>query len=82
MAEARETVKVRLRGHLWRYETSQRSEVELVWRKGRQMGELLCSLGVPEEQVMVILVRGNPQAVSYEPLPGDEIEVLPVIDGG
>ncbi|MGQ9857660.1 MAG: hypothetical protein ACUVS3_03105 [Thermodesulfobacteriota bacterium] len=73
---------MRLRGHLWRHETSRRSEVELAWRKGRQMGELLRSLGVSEEQVMLILVRGNPETLSYEPLPGDDIEVLPVIDGG
>lgn len=75
-------IKLTLLGHLWRIEPGQRRTLVLPFQEGKTTRELLLSLGIPEEEVMIILCNGQMVSPSYVPAPGDDLEVLPVINGG
>ena len=76
------TFQLSLLGHLWRYHSSGLRICEIPERQGFTVGDVLSEFGIPEIQVMLVLVNGDRQALTYRPVSGDRVEVLPVIDGG
>jgi len=74
--------RIRLRGHLWRYEREGRSCIELPANGYKSVGEILADLGIDGEEIMMVLSGGRRLNLSHVPAPGEELEVLPIIDGG
>ena len=71
-----------LRGHLWRYEKGRRSCVELLANGDKTLREILGDLGIDGEDIMMVLSRGRRVDLSHVPEAGEDLEVLPIIDGG
>jgi sulfur carrier protein ThiS len=74
--------RLTLRGHLWRYHPQKLRSWETPWQEGCTVHDLLNNLGIPEGQIMLILVNGTRSNSAYCPQKGDHVEVLPVVDGG
>jgi sulfur carrier protein ThiS len=77
-----ETFRLSLYGHLWRFTEEKSRSSQRPLHGGLTVAELLRELGIPQQQVMIVLINGK-RASEEQPIePSDHIEVLPVIDGG
>lgn len=55
-------------------------EVELP--AGTTLNDLVTTLGLPADQIMVVFVNGRRQALDYGLEPGDQVGIFPPVGGG
>ncbi len=71
-----------LKGHLWRYDREGRMCVELPATRDKTLQEILKDLAINQEEVMMVLSGGRRVDLCHVPAPDEDLEVLPIIDGG
>lgn len=49
---------------------------------GATVADLIRQAGLPEFEFGIAVVNGNRELLSYRPMDGDTIELLPIISGG
>lgn len=71
-----------LRGHLWRYDQEGRKVLEIPADGRTTVGEILSHMGIGRDEIMMVLSKGKRVDLFHVPQPEEELELLPVIDGG
>lgn len=52
------------------------------FEEGTRIENIVSELGIPKEEIGIILVGGRHQGLDYEPNPGETIALFPLLGGG
>lgn len=52
------------------------------YREGTRIGEIVDALGIPQEEIGIVLVGGRHQDLDYQPSEGETIALFPLLGGG
>ncbi len=61
---------------------AKKPEITLALSKPQKLSALLPQLGIPEEEIAVVVRNGKQVKPDTEIAPGDTVSLFPVIDGG
>ncbi len=75
-------VRVRIPRSYLVYHPQLHAEETLELREGETVRDLVRRLGLDELEFGIVVVQGERELMSYRPRDGEEIELLPIIQGG
>ena len=74
-------VQLRLLGSFARFGSNLR-EGKLLLSEGARIQDVVDELGLPAQNIMLVLVNGQPASLNAELSEGDSIQVFPPVGGG